>query len=140
MPFADGAKAQDESTAIFRRASLVGVPDDARIEQGRCLERILMKKICTYQAALRFIQFGMCHQRLFHIRSARLEDIEQIPVTTFKIFEHVAQLLRSSFGIEAKNPVDDMIGPDLISWVEVSGFSRRFEGPDDDPGRIRAQI
>jgi hypothetical protein len=38
MPLADGAQAQNKSTAIFRRASLVGVSDDARIEQGRCLE------------------------------------------------------------------------------------------------------
>ena len=71
---------------------------------------------------------------------ARLENIEQISVTAFEIFEHVAQLLRGSFGIEPKNPVDDMIGPDLIGRIEVSGLSRRLEGSDDDPGRIRAQI
>jgi len=35
--------------------------------------------------------------------------------------------------------VDDMIGPDLVRWIEVSGLSRRLEGPDDDPGRIRAK-
>ena len=140
MPFANGAKAQDESTAIFRRAGLVGVPDDARIEQGRCLERVLVKKICTDQAALCFIQFGMRLQRLLHIRSARLENIEQIPVTTFEIIEHVFQLSRGRFGIEPKDPLDDMVGPDLIGWVEVAGFSRRFERPDDDSGRIRAQM
>jgi hypothetical protein len=138
VPFAYCTKAQDESTTAFRRASLVGVPDDARIEQGRCLERVLMKKICPYQAALRSIQFGMRLQRLFHIRSARLEDVQQIPVTAFEIIEHVRQLSRGSFGIEPKNPVDDMIGPGLIGRVEVSGFS--LEGPDHDPGWIRAQI
>ncbi len=61
-------------------------------------------------------------------------------MSTFEVFEHLAQLLRGSFGVEPKNPVDDMIGPELIGRVEISGFSRRFEGPDDDPGRIRAQI
>jgi hypothetical protein len=79
-------------------------------------------------------------QRLFHLSGARLEDIEQVPVTTFEIFEHIRQLSRGSFGIEAKNSVDDMIGPDLIGWVEVTGLRRRFERPDDDPGRIRPQI
>jgi hypothetical protein len=79
-------------------------------------------------------------QRLFHLFGARLEDIEQIPVTTFEIFEHVRQLLRGGFGIEAKNSVDDMIGPELIGCVEVTGLRRRFERPDDDPGRIRPQI
>jgi hypothetical protein len=33
-----------------------------------------------------------------------------------------------------------MIGPNLIGGIEISGFSRRFEGSDDDPCRIRAQI
>src|SRR5580658_10032957 len=140
MPFANGTKAQDESAAIAGGASLVRMPDDARIEQGRCLERVLMKKICTDQAALRLIQFGVRCQRLLHIDGARLEDIEQVPVTTFEIFENVCQLLRGRFSIEPQNPVDDMIGSDLIGWVEVSGLSRRFEGPDDDPGRIRAKI
>jgi hypothetical protein len=60
-------------------------------------------------------------------------------VTTFEIFENVCQLLRGRFGLEPKNPVDDVVGSDFIGWVEVSGFSRRFEGPNDDPGRVRAK-
>ena len=61
-------------------------------------------------------------------------------MAAFEVFEHFGQLLRGSLGIEPKHPVDDMIGPGLVGRVEVSGFSRRLEGPDDDPGRIRAQI
>src|SRR5260370_202573 len=140
MPFADGAKAQDEPTAILRRAGLVGVSDDARIEQGRRLERVFMKKIRTEQPALRLVQFGMRRERAFHLSGARLEDIEQIPVTTLEIFEHLVQLLCGGFGIELKDPIDDMACPNLVGWVEVAGFSRRFEGSDDDPGRVRAQI
>jgi len=60
-------------------------------------------------------------------------------VTTFEIFEHLGELPGGSLGLEPKNPVDDMIGPDFISWIEVSGLSRRLEGPDDDPGWIRAE-
>ena len=140
MPFANGTKAQDESTAILRRASLVGVPYDARIEQGRRLERVLVEKIRTDQAALRLIQFGMWFERLFHLCGAHLKDIEQIPVPAFEILEHITQLLRSNIGTELKNPANDMVGPDFVGRVKVSGFSRRFEGSDDDPGRIRAQI
>ena len=79
-------------------------------------------------------------ERLFHLCGVCLEYIEQIPMTTFEVFERLAQLLRGSFGLEPKNPADDMVGPGLIGRVEVSGFSRRFEGSDDDPGWIRAQI
>jgi hypothetical protein len=140
MPFADGAKTQDESTAILWRAGLVGVPDDAGIEQGRRFERVLVKKIRSNQAASRLIQYGMRLQRLFHLGGARFEDLEQVPVTTFEIFEHLCQLSRGGLGIEPKNPGDDMVGPSLVGWVEVSGLSRWLEGSDDDPGRIRAQM
>ena len=33
-----------------------------------------------------------------------------------------------------------MVGPGLIGRVEVSGFSRRLERSDDDPGRVWAQM
>jgi hypothetical protein len=33
-----------------------------------------------------------------------------------------------------------VIGPDLIGRVEVSGFSRRFERPDDHPGGVRTEM
>ena len=140
MTFADGAKAQDESAAILRRAGLVRMPDDARIEQGRRLERVFVEKIRADQATLRLVQFGMRLERIFHLRSARLEDLEQIPVTTFEIFEHFAQLLCGSIGIEPKNSANDMIGPDLVGRVEISGFSRRFEGSHHDPGGIGTQV
>jgi len=82
----------------------------------------------------------MRFERVFHIGGARLEDIDQIPMTAFKIIEHVAQLLSGGFGIEPKDSVDNTIGPYLIGGIEVSWFRCRFEGPDDDPRRIRAQI
>jgi hypothetical protein len=78
-------------------------------------------------------------QRHFHLCRARREDLKQIPVTTFEILEHFSQLSGGSLGRKPKDPVDDMIGPDLIGWVEVSGLSRRLERSDDDPGRIRAE-
>jgi hypothetical protein len=99
-----------------------------------------MKKIGADQAALRFIQFDMRLKSIFHLRGARLEDIEQVPVTTVEVFKYVVQLLCCSFGIEPNNPADDMVGPRPIGWVEISGFSRRFEGPDDDPRGVRTQI
>jgi len=78
-------------------------------------------------------------QRRFHLRRASPEDLKQISVTTFEIFEYLSQLPGGGLGLEPKNPIDDMIGPDLVRWIEVSGLSRRLERPDDDPGRIRAK-
>ncbi len=61
-------------------------------------------------------------------------------MSTFEIVEHLAQLFCGGFRIEPKYPANDMIGPDLIGGVEVSGLSCRFEGSDDDPCWVRAQI
>ena len=79
-------------------------------------------------------------QRFFHLDRTRLANVEQIAMATVEVFEHIAQLLCGRIGIEPEYPAYDMIGPSLIGWIEVSGFCRRFERPDDDPGRIRAQI
>ena len=77
---------------------------------------------------------------LFHLCGASLENIEQIAVTAFKIFKHVAQLLCGRFRIEPENTVDDMIRPSLIGRIEITGLSRRLERPDDDAGWVRTQI
>jgi hypothetical protein len=59
-------------------------------------------------------------------------------VAALEIFQHIVQLLRRDLGVKLQNPVDDMVGARLISRIEVSRFDRRFEGSDDDPGRIWA--
>ena len=110
-----------------------------RLRRGG-LERVLVKKIGSDQAALRLAQRDMRIEGLFHLRCARLEKLQQIPVTAVEVFEHLAQLPRGVPGLEPKNPADDMVGPRLIRGVEVSRFSRRFERPYDDPGRIWVQM
>ena len=104
VPFADGTQAQDEPTAVCRRAGLVGMAHDARIEQGRRLERVLVQEVGSDQAALRLVQDGMRLQRVFHLGGARLEDLEQVAVTAFEILEHFGELPRGSPGLEAEEP------------------------------------
>ena len=140
MPFANGAEAQDESAAIFRCAGLVGMPDDAWIEQGRGFEGIFVEKIGPDQSTLRLAQWRMRVERLFHFRCARLKNFEQVSVPATEVLEHLAQLLHRRFGIKPKHPANDMIGTDLVGRVEVSGLSRWLEGPYDDPRRIRAKV
>jgi hypothetical protein len=82
----------------------------------------------------------MRFERVFHLGGARFKNVEQVAVAACEVFEHLAQLLRGNFGIELKHAVNNMIGADFVSRVEVARLSCWFEGPDDDPGRIRAQI
>jgi hypothetical protein len=82
----------------------------------------------------------MRFERVLHVRRARFENIDQIPVTAFEVVQHIVQLFCSGLSIELKYPTNDMVGANLIGWIEVSGFSCGFERPDDDPRRVRAQI
>jgi hypothetical protein len=77
---------------------------------------------------------------LFHLRRASLEEIEQIPVTPFEIFQDLAELSRGCFAIKTKNPFDNMISPKLVGRIEIARFGRRLKGSDDDPGWVRAQV
>lgn len=79
-------------------------------------------------------------ESLLHLLGAGLENFEKISVTAFKIFKHVAQLLRRGFRVQPQYPADDMVRSNPVGWVQIAGFNRRLEGPDDDPRRIRAQI
>jgi hypothetical protein len=99
-----------------------------------------MKKICANQTAPRLVQRDMRLERLFHFRGTGLENLKQIAVAALEIFQHLGQLPGGRLGLELKNPVDNMIGPSLIGWVEVAGFSRRLKRSDDDPRRIRTKV
>jgi hypothetical protein len=77
---------------------------------------------------------------LFHFCSTGLENLKQIPMTALEIFEYFRQLPGGSLGLELKNPIDNVIGPSLIGWIEISGFSRRFKRSDDDPRSIRTKV
>ena len=90
MSFADGAKAQDESAAMFRCAGLVGMPDDTWIEQGRRFERIFVEKISPDQSTLRLVQWSMRFERVLHLSGACFKNVEQVPVTACEVFEHLA--------------------------------------------------
>ena len=140
MPFTDGAKAKNKPAAVFWSARLVWVPDDTRIEQRRCFKRVFVEEVGADQAALRLVQLRMWRERVFHFGGARFKNIQQISVATLKILQDLVQLLRSALGIESQHPFNDMIGANLVSRIEIARFSRRLEGPDDDPRRIRPQI
>ena len=117
MSFADGTKAQNKSTAVCGGAGLIGMTHDARIEQGRGFEGIFVKKIGSDQATLCLVQYGMRVQRFFHLSGARLENLQQIPVATIKVFENLGQLSRCGAGVKPEDSIDDMVGSGLIGGI-----------------------
>ena len=57
-----------------------------------------------------------------------------------EILKYFTQKTSAHLSVEPKDSLDDMIGTGFIRWIEVARLSRRLEGPDDDPRRVRPQI
>ena len=71
MAFADRTKAQDEPASAVAHARLVGVTDNARIEQGRCLECVLVEEVGAHQLPLRGSEYGVRIEGPLHLGRAR---------------------------------------------------------------------
>src|ERR1700760_1762566 len=140
MAFAASTKTEDKTKAIFGRPRLIGMRHDARIEQRRCLERILVEKIGADELALDLGERDMIGQRIFHLRGTRLESLQQIAVTAEEVLHNVCQLTIGRPGIELEDSLDDMVGAGLIRWIEVAGLCRRFERPHDDARGIGSKM
>jgi hypothetical protein len=61
-----------------------------------------VQEIRTDQIPLRFRQNSMRLQRPLHLDGAPLEDLEQVPMPTFEVLEHVGQLLLGGMGARPK--------------------------------------
>ena len=116
MSFPDGAKAEDEAEPAFRRAGLIGMRDDTRIEQCRRLEGIFVQEVGADQLALYLCEIGMRRKGVFHFVGARLEGLQQVAVPALEILKHLGELVVRRLGIEPKDPLDDMVRPRSCRW------------------------
>jgi hypothetical protein len=91
MTFADGAKTQDKATAACRGAGLIGVGNNAGIEECCGFELIIMQKISANQLALHATEVRVAGKCVFHFICTGLECFEQISVPATKILKYVRQ-------------------------------------------------
>ena len=54
----------------------------------------------------------------------------------FEVFQNIYQLALGFFLGHSENTIDNVVGPGLVSRIEVSRLRCRFEGPDNDPCRV----
>ena len=100
MSFADGAQAEDEAKATRRSASLIRMRDDARIEECRSLERILVQEIRADQLALHLGEDIVDDEGILHLVGTRLERRQQIAVTPLEVLQDIGQQMHRHGGIE----------------------------------------
>ena len=140
MPFADRGKTEDKAAAAFRRTGLIGMGDDAWIEQRRRFERVFVQKICSDQLPLDLAEARMRRKGVFHLVGARLEGRQKVAVAALKILKDVGQLVGCHLGIEHHDPLDDMVRACFVGGIEVARLNRRLERAYDHPRRIGAQM
>jgi len=140
MPFAYRTEAENEAQSAFRRVRLVGVRYDAGIKQGGGFEGIFAEKLSADQLALNLRKDPMRCESFLHLIGASLEPLQQVTMSTKEIVEDVRELGGNGFGVEGKNPVDNVIGAHLVGGVEIAGFSRRLERAHNNPRRIGPEI
>ena len=100
MPFSDGAETQDKAVPAFRRTRLVGMGDNARIEQCRRFEGIFVQKIGADQLPLYLAENSMSGKGVLHFIGACLENLQQITMAAFEIFEDIGQLAGRRLGVK----------------------------------------
>ena len=71
---------------------LIGVRDDARIEQRGRLERILVQEVGADQLALSLVNGACAGESILHFVGPRLEGGEQVTVAALEILEHIGEL------------------------------------------------
>jgi len=140
MPLPDRAKAEDETTSAFRRAGLIRMRDDARIEQGRGLEGIFVQEVGADQLTLGLGENRMRREGDFHLVGALLEGRQQVAMAALEIIKDVGELVSCGLGIQRQDPLDDMVRAGLVGGIEVARLGRRPERPHDHARGIGPQM
>lgn len=140
VPFPDRAQAEDEAKPTLRRARLVGVRDDAGVEQRRRLEGVLVEEAGTHELPLDPAEVGVIGEGVLHLVGPGLEGRQQAAVATLEILQDIREEARRGLGIERQDPVDDVVRARSVGRVEVPRLGRRTERSHDHPRRVGAQI
>src|SRR5687768_14844233 len=82
----------------------------------------------------------MAGQCLFHFVGTCLEGIEQISVAALEVIEDLREQRGYRRGVERQYPVDDVIGPRFIRWIQIAWLGGRFERPYHDTRGIGSEI
>jgi hypothetical protein len=120
VAFANGAKAQDEPALAVTHTRLVRVTDNARIEQGRRLERIFMEEVGADQLTLSVSEHGMWIKCSLHLGRARDEQLEQVSVDFWEN-EITAPLMNGPLNLSQLL---------LISGLDFAAYRRNAPGSD----------
>ncbi len=140
MALPDRADAENEPATALGRAGLIGMEDDARVEQGRRLEGILEHEIRADELALRRRDGGVGRERVADLFGAGFEPGEGVAMPIAEDIRHLRQLTGGGTGVERQDPLDQPAetGLDLVRGIIAVG--RGGERKHDHTRRIGAHV
>ena len=98
-----------------------------------------MQEESSDKSPLKFGEFGMRRQSVFHVIGARLECRQQVAMTPREIFKDTGQLIGCCLRVQPQDTIDDMIRPRPVDFVQIPWLDRRPERAHEDPRWVRAQ-
>ena len=140
MPLPDRAKTEDEATSAFRRAGLIRMRDDARIEQCGCFEGIFVQEVGSDQLTLHLGENHVRRKGDFHFVGTRLEARQQVAMAALEVLKDIGQVVGRHLGAKCQDPLDDMVRAGLVGGLEVARLGRRLERPHDHARGIGPQV
>ena len=135
MPLSDTAQTQYNPDSIFWRATLLGVRDNARVQQCRRFERVLVQEKGTYETALGDTEDSVWLQRGLHVGGAYIEQVNEMIVAAGEALENAFQLRGGRLRRQRHHPIHDLVDPGLVDRVAVAQFRPLAGTGAAEPGR-----
>jgi hypothetical protein len=140
MSFSKSAQTKHEAHRAFWGARLIGVKDDAWVEQRRGLEAVLLQKVGADELTLDGRKGRMHRQRGLHFFSTRLEGFEQVAVALVEIFQHIRKPRRRGIRIEGEHASNNILHTSEVGRVDVTRLDGRSERTYDNARSVWAQL
>ena len=130
MPLAGRSQAHDESERAFGNATLVGMGDDRRVEDGGGLQRVLAGEEGADEEFPLVGKRALGEDMATHLLVMALQQRLDVEVPRVEFLPDGAELFAHLPVGESKGASDDR--RDAVGLL-------RNEGPDDDPGALRKE-
>lgn len=140
MPFPSCTQTEDETSPPRGHSGLIRVTHDTRIEQRSRFEGVFVHEVRANEATLILRERRVGSQGIFHLNGTRLEDLQQVAVTTEEILEYLGKLAGDRRRVQRQYAFDNVVRARLVCRIQVARFGCRPEWPHEDPSRVGTQM
>lgn len=98
-----------------------------------------MEEVGANEPSLFRGESGVWRYSLFHLIGARVEQLQEVSMSSEEAREDLVQLSGGGRRIESQHAPDDVVRTGFVGRIEVARLRRGLELPYDDSCRVRSQ-